>query len=82
MNSLNILFTDLDGTLRQPKSPGQFITSPKDQQLIPGVLKKIKEYHDNNWIIVMVFLDFFQHSWDELLIFGTCDKLPWGLRLP
>ena len=51
MNSLNILFTDLDGTVRQPKSPGQFITGPKDQQLIPGVLKKIKEYHDNNWII-------------------------------
>lgn len=40
MNSLNILFADLDGTLRRPKSPGQFVTSPKDQMLIPGVLKK------------------------------------------
>jgi D-glycero-D-manno-heptose 1,7-bisphosphate phosphatase len=51
MNNLNILFTDLDGTLRCPKSSGHFVTSPDDQQLLPGVLNKIKKYHDKNWII-------------------------------
>ena len=51
MSNLNILFADLDGTLRRPKSPGQFVTSPKDQMLIPGVLKKINKYHSNKWVI-------------------------------
>jgi len=49
-----ILFLDLDGTIRRTRSGEKFINSPEDQELIPGALEAIKEYHDNfdSWIIV------------------------------
>jgi D-glycero-D-manno-heptose 1,7-bisphosphate phosphatase len=47
---MNILFLDLDGTVRRSKSGQTFINSPEDQELIPGVREAINQYSD--WAIV------------------------------
>lgn len=39
-----ILFLDLDGTVRMPKSGSRFIQSPDDQALIPGVAAAIAKF--------------------------------------
>ncbi|MBE9036028.1 HAD hydrolase-like protein [aff. Roholtiella sp. LEGE 12411] len=39
-----ILFLDLDGTARQPKSGATFINKPLDQEIIPGVAEAIARY--------------------------------------
>lgn len=38
-----ILFLDLDGTIRKPKSDKRFINDPYDQELILGAVNKLKE---------------------------------------
>ncbi|MEG4420809.1 HAD-IIIA family hydrolase [Microcoleus sp. LAD1_D5] len=47
---MNILFLDLDGTVRRSCSGKTFINDPKDQELIPGVKEAIAQYSD--WLIV------------------------------
>jgi D-glycero-D-manno-heptose 1,7-bisphosphate phosphatase len=39
-----ILFVDLDGTIRVPKSGSKFIQNPDDQSLIPGVAPAIAKF--------------------------------------
>ena len=39
----SILFLDLDGTIRKPKSDNRFISDPYDQELIVGAVSKLKE---------------------------------------
>jgi D-glycero-D-manno-heptose 1,7-bisphosphate phosphatase len=46
----NILLTDLDGTMREPKSGQKFINDPYDQQLIAGVELRLERYKD--WEII------------------------------
>lgn len=41
---IKILFLDLDGTVRRPKSEAEFINSPHEQELIPGVAEAILKY--------------------------------------
>ena len=45
-----ILFLDLDGTVRRPKSGATFINDPYDQELIPGVQEALSRYKD--WKII------------------------------
>lgn len=47
-----ILFLDLDGTIREPKSGAKFINDPMDQQLIDGVTEAIAHYHRTGWRII------------------------------
>lgn len=47
---MKLLFLDLDGTVRRPKSGAKFITNPEDQELIPGVKDAINRYPD--WKII------------------------------
>ncbi len=42
--SEKILFLDLDGTVRMPKSGSKFIQNPDDQALIPGVASAIAKF--------------------------------------
>lgn len=49
---MNILFLDLDGTVRKPKSGSGFLKNPKDQEIIPGVNRAIAQY--KSWYIVGV----------------------------
>ena len=51
---LNILFADLDGTLREPASGDKFINDPTDQQVIEGVREAIAYYHSQKWLIIGV----------------------------
>lgn len=41
-----ILFLDLYGTVRRPKSEATFINEPLDQEIIPGVTEAIARYAD------------------------------------
>ncbi len=47
-----ILFVDLDGTIRRPKSGEQFIQFPKDQEAIPGAKEAITKYSTQGYLIV------------------------------
>lgn len=50
-----ILFTDLDGTIREPLSGGKFISNPSDQQLIPGIERAIAHFmREGNWELIGV----------------------------
>ncbi|GGA02445.1 hypothetical protein [Okeania sp. KiyG1] len=49
---MEILFLDLDGTVRKPKSASKFITSFADQQSIPGALEAIADYASRGYLIV------------------------------
>lgn len=46
----NILFLDLDGTVRRTKTGATFINDPYDQELIPGVKEAIARHQD--WVVV------------------------------
>lgn len=48
-----VLFIDLDGTIRRPIR-GEFVNSPDNQELIPGIKEKLKEYKNNDYAIVVV----------------------------
>lgn len=43
---MNILFCDLDGTLRQPADDSKFINSLNNQRVIDGVFEAINRYKD------------------------------------
>lgn len=49
-----ILFVDLDGTIREPKSGAKFISelNPYDQRIIEGADKAIAHYYEHGWHIV------------------------------
>jgi len=47
-----LLLVDLDGTIREPLSGGQFIQHPQDQRIIKGADKAIAHYHKEGWVIV------------------------------
>lgn len=47
-----ILFLDLDGTVREPKSGAKFINDPHDQNLIEGVKEAIAHYSSREWLII------------------------------
>ena len=49
-----ILFVDLDGTIRRPKSGEKFIQSPIDQEPIPGAKEAIAKYASEGYLIVGV----------------------------
>lgn len=49
---MEILFLDLDGTVRKPKSASKFITSFADQQSIPGAQEAIADYASRGYLIV------------------------------
>ena len=48
----NILFLDLDGTVRRTKSGATFINDPHDQELIPGVMEAIARYDLKEWKVI------------------------------
>lgn len=53
MKSNNVIFIDLDGTLRKPKKVGNiFIDSPEDQELIDGAENAIAYYSGLGYCIV------------------------------
>lgn len=47
-----ILFLDLDGTVREPKSGAKFINDPYDQKLIAGVKEAIAHYSKSGWQLI------------------------------
>lgn len=49
---MRILFLDLDGTVREPKSGAKFINDPYDQRLIDGVKNAIAHYHFHGWQLI------------------------------
>ena len=51
---MKILFLDLDGTIRQPKSGAKFINNPEDQELLPGVAAAIAHYKNQGWLLIGV----------------------------
>lgn len=53
--SLNtrLLILDKDGTLVKPKSGSQFVQRPEDQELLPGVAERVKEYAEAGWKIAI-----------------------------
>ncbi len=53
-NFYKFLFLDLDGTIRKPKSLGELIQSPYDQEPIPGAKEMITSYKEERWIIIGV----------------------------
>ncbi|NES64855.1 MAG: HAD-IIIA family hydrolase [Okeania sp. SIO2D1] len=48
----NILFLDLDGTIRHPKSGNKFISYPEDQRPIPEAKEAIADYASKGYLIV------------------------------
>lgn len=44
------LFLDLDGTVRRPLV-GEFINNPANQEIIPGVQKRLAKYDLSQWIV-------------------------------
>lgn len=46
-----LALVDLDGTIREPKSNNQFINTPLDQQLIPGINEVLSELNQRNFAI-------------------------------
>lgn len=46
---MNILFVDLDKTIRRPKK-GEFIYPPEEQEIIPEALNALRQYMD--WTII------------------------------
>ena len=51
---MKILFLDLDGTVRQPKSGAKFINDPEDQEIIPGADKAIAHFKNQDWMLIGV----------------------------
>lgn len=55
---MKLLILDLDGTVRIKKGgtvgeiESGFISSPDDQEIIPGAMSAIKKYHSEGWVIV------------------------------
>lgn len=49
---MKILFLDLDGTIRCPKSQSKFINSPQDQEPIPGAKEAIANYASQGYLII------------------------------
>lgn len=49
---MKLLLLDCDGTIREPKSGGQFISSPHDQRIITGAAEIIRQYHLNGYLVV------------------------------
>lgn len=47
-----ILFLDLDGTIRKPKSSAKFISNPYDQQPIEGAYQQCDRYFNDGWILI------------------------------
>jgi len=47
---MQILFLDLDGTVRRSKSGQTFINDPQDQEIIPGVFEAIDRHV---WLIIV-----------------------------
>lgn len=48
----NIIFFDLDGTLRQTKSGKTFINEPKDQKAIEGTQKALAYYQEKGFLLI------------------------------
>lgn len=54
---MKLLILDLDGTVRIKKGgtvgeiESGFISSPDDQEIIPGAMSAIKKYHSEGWFI-------------------------------
>lgn len=44
-----LLILDKDGTLVKPASGGKWVTSPEDQELLPGVAEAIARYCADGW---------------------------------
>lgn len=52
---MRILFCDLDGTIRRPLGGRKFISSPEDQELIPGIEAAIANFtRDGDWELIAV----------------------------
>lgn len=49
-----LLLLDKDGTLVRPKSGGEFVQSPEDQELLPGVEGAIADYVADGYTLVIV----------------------------
>lgn len=49
---MKILLTDLDGTIRKPKSAEKFINDPDDQEIIKHADEALTHYHNNGWLII------------------------------
>lgn len=49
---MKLLLTDLDGTLREPLSGGDFARHPRDFKIIPGADKALSHYHQEGWLII------------------------------
>ncbi len=49
---MKILFCDLDGTLRRPKSGAKFINDPQDQEPMPGALSCLSHYHQHGFRLI------------------------------
>jgi D-glycero-D-manno-heptose 1,7-bisphosphate phosphatase len=49
-----ILFCDLDGTLRRPKSGAKFINDPQDQEPMPGAINCLAHYHQHGFRLIGV----------------------------
>jgi D-glycero-D-manno-heptose 1,7-bisphosphate phosphatase len=47
-----ILFVDLDGTIRRPKSGGVFVQIPDDQEIIPGADKAVNHAVSEGFVII------------------------------
>lgn len=48
---MKILLLDKDGTLVKPKSGGKFVSSPEDQELLPGAAERCREFAGAGWLI-------------------------------
>ena len=46
---MKLLILDKDGTLVKPKSGGEFVQHPEDQELLPGVAEAIACYAADGW---------------------------------
>ena len=51
---VKLLLLDKDGTLTAPKSGKEFVQSPEDQKLLPGVADAIAAYAADGWMMVIV----------------------------
>ncbi len=49
-----LLLLDKDGTLVRPKSGGEFVQHPEDQELLPGVAETIERYAADGWTMAIV----------------------------
>jgi D-glycero-D-manno-heptose 1,7-bisphosphate phosphatase len=49
-----ILFLDLDGTVREPKSRNKFINQPDDQKIISGSKEALQSFAEEGYLIIGV----------------------------